>query len=312
LSNAIRGGIYYIAPESYHSRIYSPKSDVYSLGIIFWELFENKSITSIYKPSMKPPLITGSRPDFKNITDGKLKDLITSMWKENPSVRPEVTNILIALENVAIDSKPATKPEQVIVKLDKQEPKPTEIVAKQIETRSESNTEQKQIQDLHNSSHFLKSKSFNQPLIIDLNQTIINTKIQDDKSQQLQKEPEHVFKQPLTKPPTNPPVPPALKVIKSEIINQPDDHKDTLVNNLAHLRKGLHTSQDDEDENLEALKITGITNRGIPLYKPPIIVQQQKSTEVQTSVSVDVTDILNVVRDHELLTKVKAKENNNT
>eukprot|EP01135_Chromosphaera_perkinsii_P010534 Nk52_evm44s2152 gene=Nk52_evmTU44s2152 len=84
------GSIYWTAPEILRNQEYTEKADVYSFGIIMWELFTRKEL---YK-DMHPVSVgyrvmkRGLRPELnEDIPDG-VRELIAKCWDEEPEERP--------------------------------------------------------------------------------------------------------------------------------------------------------------------------------------------------------------------------------
>jgi serine/threonine protein kinase len=94
-NNDIYGVIPYIAPEIFTGSAFSKESDIYSLGMLMWELttgckpFANvgHNISLIYE------IIDGRRPEITNDTPECFSNLMKKCWSSNPSKRPSVTEI---------------------------------------------------------------------------------------------------------------------------------------------------------------------------------------------------------------------------
>jgi serine/threonine protein kinase len=92
LNNEIYGVIPYIAPEIFKGVKFSKESDIYSLGIIMWELttgckpFANieHNINLIYK------IIYEKRPEITNDTPNCFANLMKSCWNSDPLKRPSI------------------------------------------------------------------------------------------------------------------------------------------------------------------------------------------------------------------------------
>ncbi|GES96370.1 kinase-like domain-containing protein [Rhizophagus clarus] len=96
LNNKIYGVIPYIAPEVFKGAAFSKKSDIYSMGMIMWELttgckpFDNVEHNTelIYK------IIDGNKPEITNDTPVCYAYLMERCWNSNPSERPSAKEIL--------------------------------------------------------------------------------------------------------------------------------------------------------------------------------------------------------------------------
>ena len=95
MNNDVFGKFEYIAPEVIRHRLYSKASDVYSFGIILWELtsccapFSNKTIDL----SLKLEIIKGKRPNIIDGTPQAFAKLIEDCWNENPNLRPTMEEV---------------------------------------------------------------------------------------------------------------------------------------------------------------------------------------------------------------------------
>lgn len=108
----MRGTMAYCAPELYHSVLYTDKSDVYSLGVIFWELV-SRAVTGEYsKPYEEYPHLThgftvmiqvakkGLRPTFHFNVPQEWQDLISQCWDGEPELRPSAVEVIEMLEDI--------------------------------------------------------------------------------------------------------------------------------------------------------------------------------------------------------------------
>jgi serine/threonine protein kinase len=94
-NNEIYGVIPYIAPEIFKGAAFSKETDIYSMGMIMWELttgckpFANieHDIKLIYK------IIDGLRPNIASDTPECFANLMISCWDSSPSKRPSVKKI---------------------------------------------------------------------------------------------------------------------------------------------------------------------------------------------------------------------------
>ncbi|XP_042225370.1 tyrosine-protein kinase ABL1-like isoform X2 [Homarus americanus] len=101
---SIRGTPAWMAPELLTKGDVSAKCDVYSYAIILWEMltashpFKGLDIFQIMET-----IEAGGRPPLPSSgVSRELKELITSCWAQNPSLRPSFEEILGALESAAV------------------------------------------------------------------------------------------------------------------------------------------------------------------------------------------------------------------
>jgi serine/threonine protein kinase len=88
-------------PEVLNERKFSKASDVWSFGIVLWEILEKKVPYGAYSNAEVIPMVTKGyrlpkpeRVEFKE----ELWTLITSCWEEDPSKRPTFSDICTQLE----------------------------------------------------------------------------------------------------------------------------------------------------------------------------------------------------------------------
>lgn len=90
------------APEVLASKPYSEKADVYSFGIVLWEMvtgevpFKNMSTIdaahAVVTSQLRPPIPADCAP--------KLAALIKRCWDQDPHKRPSFEDILVMLDTV--------------------------------------------------------------------------------------------------------------------------------------------------------------------------------------------------------------------
>jgi len=101
------GTIRWTAPEILRGESYTEKVDVYSFGIVLWELFirpvavpfEGMTIAEV-----KELVINGARPELPNCNSG-IRALIKSCWQDDPTKRPIFAEILKELELIQYEIK---------------------------------------------------------------------------------------------------------------------------------------------------------------------------------------------------------------
>ena len=95
ITGTLAGTPVYIAPEVFHGAVYYCKADIYSLGIIMWEIwygkqaFNNVPVTTLdgfitlVGKGCRPQHVTGcNHPPFL------WKQLMRECWNRNPEKRP--------------------------------------------------------------------------------------------------------------------------------------------------------------------------------------------------------------------------------
>eukprot|EP01125_Pyxidicula_operculata_P003226 TRINITY_DN1368_c0_g3_i1.p1 TRINITY_DN1368_c0_g3~~TRINITY_DN1368_c0_g3_i1.p1 ORF type:complete len:1660 (-),score=429.60 TRINITY_DN1368_c0_g3_i1:1455-6278(-) len=89
------------APEIFQQKKYTDKSDIYSLGIILWELVTRKiPFTELTSFAISTAVIKGDRPVIPNNVDQRIRHLIKECWQGNPKKRPEASKIVETLFKV--------------------------------------------------------------------------------------------------------------------------------------------------------------------------------------------------------------------
>ncbi|RIB30053.1 kinase-like domain-containing protein [Gigaspora rosea] len=96
-SKRVYGNLPYIAPELLEGASYTRASDVYSFGIIMWEISSGKTVTSEYEhynDSLLPTEIwKGLRPKIIKGIPLCYQNLLESCWDRNPLKRPSALEI---------------------------------------------------------------------------------------------------------------------------------------------------------------------------------------------------------------------------
>ncbi|CAI2161933.1 1243_t:CDS:2 [Funneliformis geosporum] len=92
LNNEIYGVIPYIAPEIFNGAPFSKKSDVYSVGMIMWELTTGcKPFSNVeHDHVLIYEIIDGKRPEITNDTPECYVDLMKRCWDSDPSKRSSI------------------------------------------------------------------------------------------------------------------------------------------------------------------------------------------------------------------------------
>jgi serine/threonine protein kinase len=90
----------YVAPEVLQSKPYTQASDIYSFGMIAYEIFSGLPPYhgSAYDISLSLQICRGTRPKFEIKIPELLKDLIERCWDDNPVNRPNIIKINELLE----------------------------------------------------------------------------------------------------------------------------------------------------------------------------------------------------------------------
>lgn len=106
---------FWMAPEFLIDGIFTNKSDIYSLAILFWEIFARDTVP--YKNLNEvnfligEPEILKKRPLMPKNINIEIKELIESCWDVNPEKRPNIKEIVNKIEYLTAKLK-SNKSEQ--------------------------------------------------------------------------------------------------------------------------------------------------------------------------------------------------------
>ncbi|POG60041.1 kinase-like domain-containing protein, partial [Rhizophagus irregularis DAOM 181602=DAOM 197198] len=94
-NDEIYGVIPYVAPEIFKGATFSKESDIYSLGMIMWELTTGRKPFSRVEHDVELILeiIDGKRPEITIDTPDCFANLMKRCWDSDPSKRPFITEI---------------------------------------------------------------------------------------------------------------------------------------------------------------------------------------------------------------------------
>jgi len=99
------GTPFYMAPEVFSNSTATTAADVYSFGIIAFEVFALKSPYPDGQfrshDDLKRSVIGGTRPVFpSNLSGGRKEALATSCWQLKPDRRPTIEQVIPKLESL--------------------------------------------------------------------------------------------------------------------------------------------------------------------------------------------------------------------
>src|SRR5438876_10718479 len=94
-NNEIYGVIPYIAPEIFKGAAFSKESDIYSLGMIMWELTTGcKPFANIeHDHTLIYQIIDGKWPEITSDTPEGYANLMKRCWDSDPLKRPSISEI---------------------------------------------------------------------------------------------------------------------------------------------------------------------------------------------------------------------------
>lgn len=101
-SNSVYGNLPYLAPEVLIGKETTFASDIYSVGILMWEISSGKppfiNCTHDYDLAMK--IVNGSRPKIVSGTPLKYKKLMEQCWDADPTKRPKINFLKDGMEEL--------------------------------------------------------------------------------------------------------------------------------------------------------------------------------------------------------------------
>lgn len=88
----------YMSPEMIRGTKYTEKVDVYSFGILLWEMYTHKvPFRSMHALQIAHKVLQGERPQIPDKCPNALQVLLRACWHEQPSERPSFKDIVFAL-----------------------------------------------------------------------------------------------------------------------------------------------------------------------------------------------------------------------
>lgn len=93
----------WMAPEVIEHKPYDHKADVFSFGVLLWELLTGKLPYEYLTPLQAAVGVVqkGLRPTIPKHTNPKLTELLERCWQQDPALRPDFAEIIEILQQIA-------------------------------------------------------------------------------------------------------------------------------------------------------------------------------------------------------------------
>ncbi|KAL6965147.1 Serine/threonine-protein kinase sty46 [Sarracenia purpurea var. burkii] len=103
IMTAETGTYRWMAPEVIEHKAYDHKADVFSFGIVLWELITGKIPYEYLTPLQAAVGVVknGLRPTIPKNTHPKLAALLERCWQQDPTLRPDFSKIIDILQQIA-------------------------------------------------------------------------------------------------------------------------------------------------------------------------------------------------------------------
>ena len=98
----IYGVLSYIAPEVLRGNAYTEKADIYSLGMLTWEILIGQQAFSQYAHDkyLAQSICSGERPSIPMEIPEFYKEFICSCWNDEPLQRPSAKDLHLAIDEM--------------------------------------------------------------------------------------------------------------------------------------------------------------------------------------------------------------------
>ncbi|RIB23392.1 kinase-like domain-containing protein [Gigaspora rosea] len=128
----VYGILPFVAPEVLEKKSYTTASDIYSFGIIMWEVLYGESSTCYFEQDQVVDIIIrGTRPKVNEANSNCYIELMKKCWHQDPEIRPTADKLCETFKSWRDD-------EQIISNLNKFKPNIDSEYIKKLDTTSTS------------------------------------------------------------------------------------------------------------------------------------------------------------------------------
>jgi len=98
----------WLAPEVLQNKPYTEKADVYSVGVIYWELLTRQKYFGHipFMSLIEDKIIGGERPVIPDDCPASYRDLIEACWAQDPGRRPSSNEVIERIEALIVELCP--------------------------------------------------------------------------------------------------------------------------------------------------------------------------------------------------------------
>ncbi|CAB4435321.1 unnamed protein product [Rhizophagus irregularis] len=115
---SVYGNLPYIAPEVIAGKLTTFKSDIYSIGILMWEISSGQPpfINCEHDYNLAMNIVNGIRPKIVSGTPLEYKTLMIRCWDANPSNRPDIKTLRKRIRELNLDYQ--NKPNELLTQME--------------------------------------------------------------------------------------------------------------------------------------------------------------------------------------------------
>jgi len=92
----------WLAPEVIRNEKYTEKADVYSFGVILWEMVAQNRyfMEERFWASLEKEVLAGQRPDIPSTCFPEVAELISECWHQSYASRPSFSHVVIKMDEI--------------------------------------------------------------------------------------------------------------------------------------------------------------------------------------------------------------------